>query len=285
MKTKEHEPALFGEQEVKPAPAAKLPKVAKSTAVAKVEPDAGVDDLIILAQAAANPQVDPAKMQALREIMKDIRQERREEAFTLDFAAMQDELPEIDKDGKIIIDPKETARNQKKQVTPYSTFPNIHRICKPIWLKHHFSMWHEVRPGPSVGIIVHSFLRHTKGFYTTSEFPLVLDTTGSKNNNQGAGSSLSYGKRYNTIGLLNIISFAPDDRDLDGNKEAPPPEAKINGSQAKQLLKAIDECGIEATRFMEKYKITAVHELPLAQFAEAIKACADYGQAVKDTKK
>ena len=226
-------------------------------------------------------------MQALREIMKDIRQERREEAFTLDFAAMQKELPEIDKDGKIVIEPKETARNKKKQITPYSTFPNIHRICKPIWLRYNFAMWHEVRPGAGgVGIVVHSFLRHKKGFFTTSEFPLVLDTTGSKNNNQGAGSSMSYGKRFNTVGLLNLISFAPADIDLDGNAKEDAasedePDAKITGAQAKELLKAIDENAVEATIFIDKYKITAVHELPARQFDEAMKACKDYGARVK----
>ena len=185
-------------------------------------------------------------MQALREIMKDIRQERREEAFTRDFIALQAELPEIDKDGRIVIDPKETARNQKRQVTPFSTFENIHRVSMPILRRHNLSMWHEVQPGAGgVGVVVHSFLKHTRGHQTTSAIPLVLDTTGSKNNNQGAGSSISYGKRYNTIALLNIISKAPDDRDRRRSRRrsrrATPSrgehaDAKINGSQAKTLL-------------------------------------------------
>lgn len=305
-KTKERAadaPVLFGDAEIKipkvPAepPAPKPPAKPARNSVVKFAPppppEDGTDDLIILARAAANPKVDPAKMQALREIMKDIRQERREEAFTRDFIALQAELPEIDKDGRIVIDPKETARNQKRQVTPFSTFENIHRVSMPILRRHNFSMWHEVQPGAGgVGVVVHSFLKHTGGHQTTSAIPLVLDTTGSKNNNQGAGSSISYGKRYNTIALLNIISKAPDDRDLDGAAPKPKgdaesvanPNATINGSQAKTLLEAINECGVEATVFMDKYGIKAVHELPLRFFDEAMKSCRDYAARVKASK-
>jgi hypothetical protein len=244
-------------------------------------PEDGADDLIILARAAANPKVDPAKMQALREIMKDIRQERREEAFTRDFIALQADLPEIDKDGRITINPKETARDQRQQVTPFSTFENIHRVCMPILRGHSFAMWHEVDIGKDgVGVVVRSFLKHTGGHQTTSAIPLVLDTTGSKNNNQGAGSSISYGKRYNTIALLNIISKAPQDMDLDGaakkDAEQEAANALINGSQAKELLKEINDSGIAPSRFLDKYGIKAAHELPARYFEEAKKALRNY---------
>jgi ERF superfamily len=263
----------------KPAKAQALVKAADAPPRTK---DEALDDLIILARAAADPAVDPAKMTALREIMKDIREERRQEAFTRDRISMQAELPEIDQDGLIKIKPKETARDQKVQKTPFATFNNIHRITTPILRKWNFTIWHEIDVGKdSVGILVRSFLKHTAGHQISSVIPLVLDTTGSKNNNQGAGSAASYGKRYNTIALLNIISKAPADADLNGHSQADIAEEQeskktINGSQAKQLLKTIDECGVPITVFIDRYRITAAHELPANQFDEALKSCAAY---------
>ena len=266
---KEKEPALFEAPTEAPKPLATTKQTkAKSTAVAKVEDD-GADDLLILARAAANPNVDPAKMQALREIMKDIRQERREEAFTRDFIAMQAELPEINKDGRIVIDPKETARNKKRQVTPFSTFENIHRITMPICRGHGFVMWHEVDVGKEgTGVIVRSFLKHTAGHQTTSAIPLILDTTGSKNNNQGAGSSISYGKRYNTIALLNIISKSPTDADLDGAVEI----GTVSAEQLETIRALIVDSGADIPRFCKHMNVESIEQIPAARFDDAIAA-------------
>ena len=120
------------------------------------------------------------------------------------------------------------------------------------------------------------------------------------NAQQSVGAAISYAKRYGAIAILNIETEAPQDRDNDaatdkkrirpsaGASAAPAeannplePDAKINGSQAKELLKVIEDCGIEGTRFMEKYKITAAHELPVRFFDEAIRSCKDYAARVK----
>ena len=294
----EAEPALFETPPPKKrgrpkSSATKSQALVKSNAAPPRAKDEALDDLIILARAAADPAVDPAKMTALREIMKDIREERRQEAFTRDLIAMQEELPEINQDGLIVITPKETARSQTKQKTPFATFNNIHRVTTPILRKWNFTMWHEVDIGKDgIGILVRSFLKHTGGHQISSVIPLVLDTTGSKNNNQGAGSAVSYGKRYNTIALVNIISKAPADADLNGHtaKEIAEQQEEdgelktINGSQAKQLLKAVADCGVKLELFLEKYKVKAVHELPLHLFDEALKSCAIYKARVNKAK-
>jgi hypothetical protein len=40
---------------------------------------------------------------------------------------------------------------------------------------------------------------------------VALDSSGGKNNIQGMGSSFSYGKRYTTTALLNIVTEGEDD--------------------------------------------------------------------------
>jgi len=303
-------------------PARKAP----SRAVAMVkEPPAPVlrtgnqalDELLVLARAASDPRCDPTKMVVLRDMITDIRRERREEAFTRDFLEMQGKLPEINQDGKIEITPKETARSQK-QVTRFATFANIHHAVMPVLTRHNFILWHQTNIGAGgVGIVVETFLKHTQGHHTSSVIALVLDTTGSKNNNQGAGSSSSYGKRYNTIALLNIVSRAMDDADLDGHtaervvRKVPleatqnpgltstqnpaPTEATvevveeaasvvtIDMEQAQKLSTAIVDCGVPAHLFKAKYGEPA--ELPAARFSEAMQACTDYKRRMSDSQK
>jgi hypothetical protein len=267
-----------------------------------------LDELLVLARAAADPRCDPAKMAALSDIMTGIRRERREEAFTRDYLKMQRELPEINQDGKIEITPKESARSQKKQVTRFATLANIHRVITPILDAHGFIICHEIDVGAGgVGIIVRSTLKHAQGHQMVSVIPLVLDTTGSKNNNQGAGSSATYGRRYNTIALCNIVSRAMDDADLDGHtaervvRKAPleatqnpgptttqnPAQteitveaveaeavATIDMEQAQKLSTAIVDCGVPLHLFKTKYGEPS--ELPAARLGEAMQACADY---------
>jgi hypothetical protein len=237
--------------------------------------------------------------------MVGIRAERREEAFARDFLEMQMKLPEINQDGKI-----EIKEGKAKGVTRFATFANIHRVIKPILTAHHFLIWHEIDVGAGgVGIVVRSTLKHVQGHQTVSVIPLVLDTTGSKNNNQGAGSSATYGRRYNTIALCNIVSRAMDDADLDGHtaervvRKAPltqqsevapaetvvevveevAPVATIDMEQAQKLAAAIADCGVPAHLFKAKYGEPA--ELPAARLGEAMQACADYKRRMGDANK
>lgn len=293
VKEREQESTLFA-VETKPddKPTAKVAKAKatdkpKGMAVAKIEPHpaaTGENLLVIIARAAADPACQPDKMRALLDMQKEIRAEDARMAFTTDFIALQDKLPVIDAKGAIVIEGKLGKRGQR---TPYATFNEIHRVTKPMLKEHGFALSFATEPSDNgERLIVKGYLDHVNGHQRTTAFPLPAEGSGSKNNAQAWGSSFSYGKRYCTIALLNIVSHAPEDRDLDGNKEAAKEDAEktdalISGSQAKELLKVIDECGVEATLFMSKYKIGAAHELPAQFYDEAIKNCRDYAARVK----
>jgi ERF superfamily len=258
---------------------AKAAEPAKSQAVAVLPSPANM--LAVIAAAAANPGVDVEKMRALLDMQREIMQEEARIAFTQDYIAMQKEMPSINRDGRIVIE----KGGRIVQKTPFATFENIHAVTKPILREHGFALWTEPDIGENNRIVMRGHLDHVKGHGKTCAMSLPLENSGSKNDVQGVGSSLSYGRRYCAINLLNIVSHAPQDADRDGN-DAPKEEteAKINGSQAKELMKAIDENDVEMLVFMGKYKINAAHELPLRLFDEALKACRDYGARVRAAK-
>ena len=264
---KEREPSLLDPQQ---APAAKLPAKADHKAPAK--PTAASLGEALLA-ASSDPKVDAEKCRYLWELHKDVAAEEARLAYLRDFFAMADELPTIDRNGEIVIEGKGGKRGQR---TPYVRYEDLHDVLKPILKAHNFIMQHatEANADPSRLNCI-SFLRHTQGHEVRSVFPLPAETTGSKNNVQAWGSTNSYGKKYNTINLLNMNSRAPQDADKNGAapQDEPP---KLSAEQVNQLTKAIEFCGVGEARFLEKFKIEAVTDLPPEQFNEALKACKDY---------
>ncbi len=263
----------------KPAP--KAAEKPTGTALAKHEPRP-TNLMVVFANAAADPKCDTQKMRELKDLMAELKREEAEVAFTEAYIEMRAEMPTINKDGMI-------DHGSGKQKTRYSSYENIMDVAQPILTRHKFMMTALAEPKPDgVGVRIHGTLtrvHETQYGKTVHKIETLIDVppeeSGSKNKAQGVGSSLSYSKRYAAIGLLGIISRAPQDRDRDGNapKKEPEQPTKINGSQQKELLKEIDACGIEPTRFMEKYEINAVHELPAKQFDEAVQSCRNYAAA------
>ena len=313
---KEREPALFSDGETtKPA----APKVQpKKNAVAKVvvkatnlpaKTDQPVNLLVALSNAIADPRLEPAKVHAMIDARDRLMKQEAHVAFVAAYIDMQEELPVIDARGRIIIE----KPGSRKQETPFAYYKEIQKVTKPILRKHKFAMMMLPDIGPNgVGVVMRGQLAYVcdtqYGRMVHVEQCAIgapLETSGSKNNVQGVGSSLSYTKRYAAIALLDLVSEAAADQDDDGEAAAAgkkrnlrpaagaaaepgtstvPADEKINGSQAKELLKVIDECGVEATVFMDKYKITAVHDLPAAMFDEAVKNCRDYLARTKASK-
>lgn len=289
---------------VDPKPKAKTelkPDAVKAkTALALVQPTPG-SVLTALVAAASNPNVDPNSMRAILDMQKEIMAEMARMAFTEDFIALQRDLPVIRTDGKIEI--KEKVAGQRtgpvQQSTPYATFQNIHKVVSPLLRKHNFAISFATEPTPDGSrIIVKGILEHTKGHSRTTAFPLPAEVSGSKNNVQGWGSSFSYGKRYATIALLNIVSSAKEDQDLDGNRrrtkapatgdgggeviegevldaqEGPP---KISQAQCDKLVEAIEACGATRTQFCASWRLAKVGDLLAEHFAQAMQACKDRG--------
>jgi hypothetical protein len=81
----------------------------------------------------------------------------------------------------------------------------------PILKKHGLVISHEIGHSGQM-VTVRPVLAHVNGHVEKGgEMLLPIDTTGSKNGTQGAGSASSYGQRFTTIKMLNIITHDEDD--------------------------------------------------------------------------
>ena len=122
-------------------------------------------------------------------------------------------------------------------------------------------------------VVITGTLAHRDGHSITDEIPLAIDASGSKNNVQGWGSSLSYGKRYATISLLNIISNAKMDEDRDGNDEQAPIEPVavklISAEDVDVLSDKIKLAGLTTARFCTRFNIQQIADLQTSAASHA----------------
>lgn len=246
--------------------------------------------LAVIMQAATNPACDVGKMQALLDMQKQIEERDAKKAFTAAFVKLQAELPEIDRDGKIEVRAKDQRTGERtgklQQSTPYATYPAIMKVVRPLLKKHGFTLSSVVEP-EAERIAVVSYLDHEAGHGRTSRFPLPAETSGSKNNVQGWGSSQQYGMRYNAIALLNIVSRKPADADADGHEGefvkskdgglAQSTEVEtLNPAELGQLTRKIADCKVPIEKVLKHFGIEAIGDLPRTLFQTALKDCDDY---------
>ncbi len=164
-----------------------------------------------LVDLAKDPAVDPQKMTALVDLQMKMMDYSKQEEFNKSKIAALMEMPAIGRRGEI--------KNKNGGVqSRYSRFEDIHRVVKPILHKHNLAISFNVGHSGQM-VTVQPILSHTNGFVEKGEaMALPLDTTGSKNGTQGAGSASSYGKRFTMKAMLNIVDEGEDN---DGGSNDP----------------------------------------------------------------
>lgn len=283
VKTKEKEPELFAPE--KPAKkdakkerksAAKETLPATRAAAPPPAPPEPKNLYAAIIAAASNPAVDVDKMEKLVDLQIRIEEREAEKAFIAAFNALQFELPTITRDGLIDHGEGTTARGNQRMKARYSTYPNLMGVCRPLLKKHGFTFNNVIEPstdGTKSDVV--GYLQHIAGHKMKSHFPLTPDDTGRKNSQQARGSGGSYGKRYNLIFLLDIVSELPQDQDNDGHSRKQP-DPLISPAEVQELAIALEDAGVDAEVFCEKYDIATVADLPQKRLPEVKKALADH---------
>ena len=151
-----------------------------------------------LADMAKDTSIDASKFAAIVEAHHRENARAAEQAFVTAFLKMKPKLPIIDERGHI------EYRDGRKGT--YALNEDIQLVIEPILLAHGFMLTFETEhPSPNA-IRVMGLLTHRKGHTRRSAFEAPADTSGGKTAPQGRGSVVSYGHRYTTLDLLNLIT-------------------------------------------------------------------------------
>lgn len=235
---------------------------------------AGTPDpiLAMIERAAKDPAVDIEKFERLMAMKERVESQRASLAFAEAFAQLQLDLPVIDRSGSIVVYSKTDrerpggvpAGAQPIQQTPYATLDDIIEALRKPLHAHGFSLRFEYETTADGRLATTAYLRHRSGHEISAKSPpLQHDSTGSKNNVQAVGSSLTYGRRYALMAVVPIVSHAPQDADDDGKAAGP---ALIDADQLVQVQQLLEETKTDHTTFFDKCRCAGFSDMTVKQW-------------------
>lgn len=230
-----------------PAPSRAVATQPQRRAPARRAPaDEGAALLAMIERAATDPAVNIDKMERLFAMHERAVADRRKAAFALAFSELQPDLPTVAKNGRIEIKNKEGTK--VIQSTPFALWEDIHKAITPTLGACGFTLSFRINH-PEGKVAVTAVLLHREGHQEETTIVLQQDGSGSKNNVQGVGSSVSYGKRYSATALLNINVGGEDDDGAAAGAGADDPY--ITEEQHEELRKLILDSKANLSLFLD----------------------------------
>jgi len=204
-----------------------------------LSPPPAIAMLDMIERLASNPQVDVAKLEKIIELKERVLAHDAKSAFDAAFSRMQPDIPAITERGEIAV--KGVVRSK------YAKLEDIQAAVKPILAKHGFAIRHRTEwPDDKKGVIrIVGILTHEFGHAEESIFEAPMDRSEFRTDIQSQGSTVSYGRRYTTIDLLNIETRGQDDDGRKSGRPKPP-----DGYDA--WLIALSMTGDEGIKAVEK---------------------------------
>jgi len=211
------------------------------------------DVLSIIAVAASDPRVDPAKLTALLELKERIDAKQAEVEFNKAFALASLEMPRVSKRGKI----KLVKDGVDKGSIPFATYEDIDRVLRPIEMVYGFTRSFLTEPSAQAGITMTLVLSHSAGHSVRSSRFMPPDPGPGRNAMQAIGSASSYAKRYLTLDMWNIVC---EGQDNDGNAAHP-----ITAQQREQVQNMVDACDLKGQSLKAFLVFAGAHSIDTIQ--------------------
>ena len=215
----------------------------------------GAAIMAIIAKAASDPNTDVVKLEKLLDMQERILNRNSRMAYSSALASMQADLPEIEKNGKLVV-------TKGGQTTPYALFEDINEAVKPVLKNHGFAISFRIKQD-AAWVEVTAVLNHREGHAEETSIRLPQDSSGSKNNVQAVGSSVSYGKRYTMCALLNITSRGDDDN-------ASSATGYIDTEKAVEIDLFITKVKANKPKFLQAIGVDDVRHIRANEYGKAI---------------
>lgn len=241
------------------------PQKATGAPVAQEPPQSEtVQMMAAIREMALNKDLPFERIDRAMDFYERAQQWQARRAFDSAFAAMQPELPVVERKGKIS---GESRRTGEVISQGYGRWEDISPAIMPVMAKHGFAIRFRQEPvtdaAGTTRTRITCILSHRDGHREEAFFDLPLDTTGSKNNVQAYGSTASYGRRYSAMLALNIVTRGEDD---DGHKSG----GAISDEQADEIASLIQETKSNIDRFLRWIGAPSIPDIPAGKYTMAI---------------
>lgn len=191
--------------------------------------------LEVIARAARDPLVDVGKLERLLAIQQTVIADDRRTAFMAAMTRLAPKLPRLAKTGRIQFKSEVHGR--------YAKLEDIDAAIRPLLSEEGFSLSFDVKPADSGKLRVSCRLSHVEGHSETNQIDLPVDKTGSKNDVQAVGSTVSYARRMLTKMHFNLIEVGEDDDGAGGG-------GTITVDQARDIEALLVEVKGDKVRFL-----------------------------------
>lgn len=205
------------------------------------------DGLTFTQRVALDPSVDIDRLEKIIQMERESQRHTAERAFNVALSNMQPELPAVE------------ARGRGDKNAKYGKLEDIQAAIRPILQRHGFAVRFKVHDGEA-SLAVECILSHKDGHSDSDRISLPYDKTGSKNDVQARGSTVSYGKRYT---LCNILNIQVGGEDNDGAGE---PSETIGPEQMTELNDLLTASKSDRPKFFAHIKVDGMADITVKQF-------------------
>lgn len=215
------------------------------------------DIISVIDKAMSNPDMDVVKIQQLLDMQERIMSKQAEIDFNNAMAKLQEEMPVIKQSASI--------NHSGRMIAKYAKYEDIDRMIRPIYVKNGFSLSYDSVYNGNV-VEYRGTVHHVSGHSQNATIVLPSDSSGSKNQVQAMGSTLTYAKRYLITMLLNIITTNEDDDGASVQGKIIP----ITSDQEKKIEDLMKKNDVPNKQVVDYFNVKAISAMTLDQAREAI---------------
>lgn len=208
--------------------------------------------IAVIERAARDPNIDIDKMERLLAMQERVFARTAEAEYNEAMSRCQAEMPRI----------MPRSANEQTQ-SMYAALDEIDRVARPIYTKHGFALSFGTEDCPTVGFYRQTCqVTHRAGHARTCRADLPLDNVGIKGNAnktgvQGFGSTMTYGQRYITKLVFNIV-IGGDDNDGNG--------PTLGDEQIKTIDARLKDANTNRTDFLAFWRVERLEQIPAFNF-------------------
>lgn len=203
---------------------------------------------------AAGTGADLDKLEKLLNLQIAWEANEARKAYHIAMTAFKSNPPKIDKD-------KTVAYGNTKY--NHASLANVTEKISTELSKHGLSACWSTKQNGAVSVTCR--ITHIKGHSEETTISAPADKSGSKNDIQSIGSTITYLERYTLLALTGLATY---DMDNDAGK----PVEHIDEKQLGQILDSINELGAPLNQFLAYMKIERVEDMLKSDFPKAMAA-------------
>lgn len=208
---------------------------------------------------AVDKGTDLSKLRELLEIQKDWEANEARKAYHKAMSDFKANPPTILKDKSVGYESKSGGQ---KVGYKHATLANVTQKISAELSKHGLSAsWRVSQNGV---IAVTTRIAHVQGHFEETTVSAPSDKSGSKNDIQAIGSTITYLERYGLLALTGLATFDQDDDAVNAEK--------IDHKQLNQLLDMVADKGVDIAKFCNYLKVDQLENLPKTKFEQAFEA-------------